>query len=692
MGFKTTLAGVALFGGLVLGDSTFSPARPPAIPLAVKGPYLNTWLTAGSNGGNGGYLAGEWATFWQGQVTAWTGLIRVDGTPYQWMGAVQDVTNVDQTEFSYTSTQSTFILNAGGLVELNVTFLSPVTPTDLKRQSLPFSYLDVGVTSLDGANHDVQLYTDISGEWGAGDTSQTIEWEYDTVDGLAYHKYHLQTQTQLSETNQQPNWGDVLYATADGDGLTYQNGADTDVRGTFISDGVLPNTQDTDYRAVNDAWPVFGFAHDLGSVGTSSVNTLFTIGLAQTVTNSLLGEGSDIQNYDAYWTDFFASDIDALSFFFSDYSTAVGLATEIDNKVQSDSVAVAGQDYATITTLSLRQAFGALQLSGTEDDPILFLKEISSNGDMQTVDVIFPTIPVLIYTNPELLALILEPLFLNQENGHYPKTNAIHDLGTYPNAPGYPDGNDEPQPLEECGNMIIMALAYAQRTGNNDYLSQHYAILDQWAGYLVDEALIPADQISTDDFAGSLANQTDLAIKGIIGLRAMADIADITGNSDNATYYLNVSQSYLAQWQDLGINQAADPAHTTLNYNNVSSWGLLYNLYADTLLGYAGNDYAFVPKEIYDMQSDFYPTVALEYCVPLDTRHTYSKTDWSMWAASIAGEDTATMMVDKLANWISATNSDRAFSDWIDCITGEDQGFRARPVVGGHFAFLALNP
>lgn len=53
--------------------------------------------------------------------------------------------------------------------------------------------------------------------------------------------------------------------------------------------------------------------------------------------------------------------------------------------------------------------------------------------------------------------------------------------------------------------MVIMTLAYAQRSGDTAYLSQHYDILRQWTEYLVEEALIPADQISTDDFAGSLA-------------------------------------------------------------------------------------------------------------------------------------------------------------------------------------------
>lgn len=49
---------------LSVGQSTFSPLRPPSIPLAVRSPYLSTWQQAGSDGGNGGYLAGRWPTFW----------------------------------------------------------------------------------------------------------------------------------------------------------------------------------------------------------------------------------------------------------------------------------------------------------------------------------------------------------------------------------------------------------------------------------------------------------------------------------------------------------------------------------------------------------------------------------------------------------------------------------------------------
>ena len=88
-------------------------------------------------------------------------MIRVDGTSYTWMGGVQPP-RVNQTSFQYTSTKSIFVLDVAGLVEMTVTFLSPITPNDLKRQSLVFSYLHVDVKSKDGANHDVQLYADIS--------------------------------------------------------------------------------------------------------------------------------------------------------------------------------------------------------------------------------------------------------------------------------------------------------------------------------------------------------------------------------------------------------------------------------------------------------------------------------------------------------------------------------------------------
>ena len=53
---------------------------PPSYPLAVRTPYLSTWLP-GPNA-----LNDAWPEFWAGQIAAWTGLIRVDGTTYSFLG------------------------------------------------------------------------------------------------------------------------------------------------------------------------------------------------------------------------------------------------------------------------------------------------------------------------------------------------------------------------------------------------------------------------------------------------------------------------------------------------------------------------------------------------------------------------------------------------------------------------------
>lgn len=44
--------------------SNFAPIRPPALPLAVKSPYLSTWLNAGNNGEASGVLPGRWPVHW----------------------------------------------------------------------------------------------------------------------------------------------------------------------------------------------------------------------------------------------------------------------------------------------------------------------------------------------------------------------------------------------------------------------------------------------------------------------------------------------------------------------------------------------------------------------------------------------------------------------------------------------------
>lgn len=133
--------------------------------------------------------------------------------------------------------------------------------------------------------------------------------------------------------------------------------------------------------------------------------------------------------------------------------------------------------------------------------------------------------------------------------------------------------------------------------------------------------------------------------------------------------------------------------------------GLLYNLFADAQLGLG-----LVPDSIYQMQSTFYPTVANEYGVPLDTRNSYTKGDWQCFAAAIASSDTRNTFFKLLANWVTETPTNRPLTDLYDTITGKyvpldlpsyrhvlanrlsypSHTFVARPVMGGAFAPLLV--
>lgn len=43
--------------------------------------------------------------------------------------------------------------------------------------------------------------------------------------------------------------------------------------------------------------------------------------------------------------------------------------------------------------------------------------------------------------------------------------------------------------------------------------------------------------VSTDDFAGWLALQTNLALKGIVGINAMSKLAKLAGHTSDAAYF-----------------------------------------------------------------------------------------------------------------------------------------------------------
>lgn len=68
-------------------------------------------------------------------------------------------------------------------------------------------------------------------------------------------------------------------------------------------------------------------------------------------------------------------------------------------------------------------------------------------------------------------------------------------------------------------------------------------------------------------------NQTNLAIKGIIGLQAMSEIEKLTGHTGNQAKYAKIASEYLKFWNKHGINSNATVPHSMLQYDKPKTYG-----------------------------------------------------------------------------------------------------------------------
>jgi hypothetical protein len=354
---------------------------------------------------------------------------------------------------------------------------------------------------------------------------------------------------------------------------------------------------------------------------------------------------------------------------------------------------VAGPGYADLLALTWRHAIAAHKLAaGPDGKPLFFSKENFSNGCIATVDVTYPSAPLFLVFNPDLLRAMLDPVIAYCASPDWPHPFPAHDLGTYPLANGQtyrdfvnkrgPDENiiETQMPVEEAGNMLILIAALTRADGNPEYAAPHWPLLRQWAEYLVASGFDPGEQLCTDDFSGVLGHNVNLSAKAIMGIAGFAQVATALGYTDDAARYRATAEAFAAAW----LERARDGDGTRLAFDQPGSWSLKYNLVWDRLLGLDLFSKAELQRE-----QNFYRSKAELYGVPLDGRGMLTKPEWMLWAACLT-DDPALLRdwTGRILSYANETPNRVPLSDLYFTDSGRKIGFQARSVVGGLFVGL----
>ncbi len=653
------------------GTESETPFRPPAVPLVVSDPYLSVWSPCD-------HLYDAWPMHWTGKVHAMAGMIAVDGKAMRFMGPDAVCPEaVVQRKLDVRPTQTLYTFDAAG-VELTLTFTTPALPNAPDLLCCPVTFVTFDVRATDGKSHDVQIYFDATAEWAVNEPNQTVAWNRAQGPvGLTLLRVGTGEQPVLQRAGDgvRIDWG-YFYLGVPGDAgsMSVITGHEH-ARHGFLGLEAWPSGDDTRQpRAAEDDWPVLACRMALGQVGEQAVRRHLVV-----TYDDLYSIEYMHQQLRPWWFKKYGSFEAMLERCAKDYEAILKQCADFDASTDA-ACAKYGTEYAKLAAMSLRHVFGSGKIVvGPNGDPWFFHKECYSNGCIATVDVSYPASPFFALFAPVLLRGMMEPIFDFASSDQWKFPFSPHDVGTYPKANGqaYNPGKLEGQmPVEECGNMILMAALVAKAEGDARYAEHHWKLLTQWAEYLKEKGLDPENQLCTDDFAGHLAHNANLSLKAINALGAYAMLCAML-NKPEAEAYKQTAKDMAAKW----IAMADDGDHYRLTFDKPGTWSQKYNLVWDALFGLG-----LFPPEVAQKEVAYYIKTQNTYGIPLDNRKDYTKTDWLVWCATMASTtDDFRKLIEPLYRFCNETPDRIPFTDWYNTKTAKCIGFRARPVIGGIF-------
>ncbi|KAI9433035.1 hypothetical protein H4582DRAFT_2082848 [Lactarius indigo] len=502
-----------------------------------------------------------------------------------------------------TPTQTVVSAQAGPM-EFNLTFLNPIEPGDWVKQSIPFSYLALSAKSLDGAAHNVQVYSDISG-------------------------VNLQNPVVFNEISNQAEWGSAYYAMKSANNVTFKIAQDTISRGLFAP-----------IQAIDDpvVWTV-GFTLD-------------------PVVNYTDPSGAAPRQRSLFYKTRYSSDMSLIVDFLDDFANASSRAQKLDQEILQGAAPISDL-LGDLVSLSTAQVYGSTQLTiGTDAD---------GNYNESGCDDVYEEYwwsPVEDEPSERRRdAVFCVPCVHHLPN--YTIPYAAADLGLdYPNVTI--SNSNHNQGVEQSGNMLIMTYAHARATGDGSLISKYYSLLTSWADYLSNSTLVIHDQSSADGLTTN--NQTNLAIKGILAIKAMSKMSSVVKRTADADKY-----SFTDKW---------------------AQWTLGYNLLADAWL-----DTGVVESSVFDGQSSFIDNLALtssfsNFGMPIDSLSgdtSVAIPSWNLFVAAMSSNrDLRTNLIARVHNRASFNTSAGVFPLSYDSTHGTTIVGGASPAQGAMYAPLAL--
>lgn len=667
---------LALLPAAPLADRR-SSFRPPAVPLVLHDPYFSIWsfndrLTDGPT------------RHWTGTPQPLRSMVLVDGQPYRILGAdpardpASQTPPLKQTFVQVLPTRTVYEFVGAG-VRLRLTFLTPDFPEDLDLLARPVTYIIWNVQSADGRPHRVSIYFDASSVLAVNDRSEPVSWARFRLDGAPLLRAGSRQQPMLEKKgdNLRIDWGYLYVLPAPGPGVSTVIAGSRAAWEDFHHSGQLPASDILEPSTpARPLFPVLAAAFDLGDVSAAPVERHLLLAYDEVYSIEYLH-----RRLRPYWRRNGTTAADMLRSALRDFPNLETRSETFDHDLMADLQAAGGDHYALLAALAYRQAIAAHAFTVDADgQPMLFPKENFSNGCISTVDVIYPSSPLFLLLNPRLVEALLRPVFEYAALPRWKFPFAPHDLGTYPLADGQVYGGgeisaDDQMPVEESGNLLILAAAVGRAEGNPSFAEKYWPLLSRWAEYLKQKGFDPENQLSTDDFAGHLAHNANLSIKAILALRAFAWLCQITGRRSAADSYRSLAEADARRW----VQVDNDGDHFRLAFDQPGTWSMKYNLVWDRIFGF----HLFSPS-VAATEVEFYKNHLQPFGMPLDNRRLYTKLDWLVWTATLADSPSDfQLLADGAYRFADGTPDRVPLSDWYWTDSGKHVGFQARSVVGG---------